>query len=49
MKKNLKNYTAFKLSKEDILWEARMRCMKEMYAKAQPSANYDEIYAHYKK
>lgn len=49
MKKNLKDYTAFKLSKEDILWEARMRCMKEMYAKAQPSANYDEIYAYYKK
>lgn len=47
--KNLKDYTVFKLEKEDILWEARMRCMKEMYAKAQPSVDYDEIYSYYKK
>lgn len=48
MKKNLKDNTKFKLTIDDVLWEARMRCMKEMYAKAQPSVDYDEIYEYYK-
>ena len=43
MKKELKDYTSFKLTEKSIIQEARLRCMKEMYAKAQPSANYDDI------
>lgn len=49
MEKNLKDYREFNLTKEDILWEARMRCMREMYAKAQPSVNYDDLLEYYKK
>ena len=47
MKKNLKDYTSFKFSNESVIQEARLRCMKEMYTKAQPSANYDDILAYY--
>lgn len=47
MKKNLKDYTSFKFSIDSVIQEARLRCMKEMYAKAQPSANYDDILAYY--
>ena len=42
------DYTKFALSKDDILWEIRQRCIKEMYAKAQPSIDYDEVYVYYK-
>lgn len=42
------NYTKFNLTPEDILWEARQRCLIEMYARAQPSADYNQIYAKYK-
>lgn len=44
-----RDYSQFALSREDIIWEIRQRCIKEMYTKAQPSADYDEIYAYYKK
>lgn len=47
MKKNLKDYSSFKLTLNDILEEARRRCITEMYAKAQPSANYEDILKYY--
>lgn len=47
--KNLKDYQKFKLDGDDILLEARTRCMKEMYERAQPSANYDDILEGYRK
>ena len=37
------DYTQFKLDKDDIIMEAIERCKKEMYARAQPPANYDDI------
>lgn len=40
--------TNFRLSREDIIREAIHRCKKELYARAQPSVNYDELYEKYK-
>jgi len=37
------DYTKFKLDKDDIIIEAIERCKKEMYARAQPPADYDDI------
>lgn len=48
MRKNLKDYSKFKYTNDDFLVELRVKCMKEMYAKAQPSANYDDILKYYK-
>lgn len=47
MNKQFKDYTSFQLNQDDIFKEARLRCMREMYAKAQPSANYDDILKYY--
>lgn len=41
------DYTKFILERGNLLWDIRMKCMKEMYERAQPSANYDDIYAYY--
>lgn len=43
-----KNITDFKLSRDDIMSEAIHRCKKEMYAKAQPSVDYDLLLEQYK-
>ena len=42
------NITDFKLSRDDIIDEAIHRCKKEMYAKAQPSVDYDLLLEQYK-
>lgn len=42
------DYTKFKLDYNTILREAIYRCKKELYARAQPSADYDDILAGYK-
>lgn len=42
------DYTQFKLDNDDIIKEASYRCMKEMYARAQPPADYDVILSGYK-
>ena len=44
----MQDITEFKLSREDIICEAIMRCKREMYKRAQPSANYDELLKKYK-
>ena len=41
------DYSKFAISRDEIIWEIRQRCMKEMYAKAQPSEDYDKIWAYY--
>ena len=33
----------YNINREDIIEEAYMKCMTEMYAKAQPSANFSEL------
>jgi hypothetical protein len=42
------DYTKFKLDKDDIIIEAIERCRKEMYARAQPPINYDDVVKEYK-
>lgn len=44
----MKNYSEFALDRDEIIWEIRQRCMKEMYARAQPSEDYDKIWEYYK-
>lgn len=46
--KKLKDNTQFRFNKKDVFNEAYMRCMREMYAKAQPAADYDEIVKYYR-
>lgn len=43
------DYKQFALSKADILHEAIRRCKIELYKRAQPSADYNEIYKNYQK
>lgn len=43
------DYTQFKLEHDDILKEAIRRCKIELYQRAQPSANYNDIYQNYVK
>ena len=40
--------TNFKLSRDDIIREAIMRCKREMYARAQPSVDYDKLVEKYR-
>ena len=42
------DYTKFKLSKDDVLWKLRNKCLKEMYARSQPYVDYDAILSYYK-
>lgn len=42
------DYTKFKLSKDDVIWKIRNDCLREMYAKSQPSANYNDVLQYYK-
>lgn len=43
------DYTQFALTNDDIISEAIHRCKVELYKRAQPSADYNEIYQNYKK
>lgn len=47
MNKNLKDYRKFYFDRSSIISELRVKCMTEMYSKAQPSADYADILKYY--
>lgn len=49
MEKILKDYSKFKLTHDDVLRRLRVECITEMYAKAQPSIDYQKILEYYQK
>jgi len=43
------DYSKFAMSRDDILSEIILKCKRELYERAQPSANYDELLENWRK